>query len=237
MWAKTCYLQAGKQLKGELEQDYWSQLLTFVAAERQEYEVFPPADQTFSAFDFTSYEDVKVVILGQDPYPTPGEAHGLAFSVPDGLGIPRSLRNIFKELEADLEVTPPSQGNLEGWAEQGVLLLNTALTVRAGSDADHDVHRKWRWKDKGWQTFTDAVISAVSAKQELVIFILWGADAKAKEPLIDETRHVILKGTHPSPQGANQGGFFGTQPFSKANQALADAGRGEIDWAHNRATR
>lgn len=220
-----------KQLKGEFENEYWSELLSFVADDRETHVVFPVQSQTFAAFELTSYEDVRVVILGQDPYPNPGEAHGLAFSVPVGVRVPRSLRNIHKELDADLGVPVPDHGNLEGWAQQGVLLLNTALTVRAGSKDDRKIHRAWRWERQGWETFTDAVIAAISAKQERVVFLLWGEDAKGKESLIDRSRHEVVPAVHPSPLSANRGGFFDTRPFSRANQALIAAGRGEIDWS------
>lgn len=220
-----------QRLEGELSQDYWLELLSFVAEERQTNDVFPPPSQTFAAFELTSYDDVRVVILGQDPYPTPGDAHGLAFSVPVGVPVPRSLQNIHKELADDLEIPTPNHGNLVGWARQGVLLLNTALTVRAGSEADHKIHRRWRRGGQGWETFTDAVIKAISAKQERVVFILWGADARAKGSLVDTSRHKVVEAVHPSPRSANRGGFFGTKPFSQANQALAAAGPGEIDWS------
>lgn len=224
-----------EQLHGELEKEYWSELLAFVAKERRDHDVFPPSSETFAAFEFTPYEAVRVVILGQDLYPNPGEAHGLAFSVRDNVRVPPSLRNIHKELNADLGVPVPSHGRLDGWARQGVLLLNTALTVRAGDPADRKSHRDWRHQGAGWRTFTDAVISAVSAKEERVVFILWGVDAKAKQSLIDASRHTVLVSAHPSPPSANQGGFFGTRSFSEANQSLAAAGRGEIDWSRFRA--
>jgi uracil-DNA glycosylase len=225
-----------RQLAGEVQKQYWSELLSFVAKDREINDVFPPASETFAAFELTPYEDVRVVILGQDPYPNPGEAHGLAFSVPVGVRVPPSLRNIHKELNTDLGVPVPADGNLEGWAKQGVLLLNTALTVRAGSVDDRKVHRAWRWGRRGWQTFTDAVITALSASQERVVFLLWGADARAKEPLIDTSRHKVFVSVHPSPLSANRGGFFDTRPFSKANEALKAAGRSEIDWSKFRGT-
>ena len=219
-----------EQLGGEFEKDYWYELLSFVADERGTQDVFPPPSMTFAAFDFTSYADVRVVILGQDPYPNAGEAHGLAFSVPAGISVPRSLQDIHKELEADLEVPTPDHGNLEGWAEQGVLLLNTALTVRTVSEEDHEVHRNWRWERRGWEAFTDAVIKAINAKPEPVVFILWGVDAGRKKSLIDNPRHKVTESVHPSPLSAYRG-FVGSKPFSSANEFLKKAGRGEIDWS------
>lgn len=197
--------------------------------------MFPPPSQTFKAFELTPYDEVKVVILGQDPYPNPGEAHGLAFSVPAEVKRkPPSLKNIHKVLEADLSktlgrpVTAPEHGSLEGWADQGVLLLNTALTVRAGSKRDRELHRRWRLAGNGWATFTDAVIKAVSDKPDHAVFILWGNDAKQKEALIDN-RHAVIKSSHPSPFSARLG-FLTSRPFSEANEELKGAGRGEIDW-------
>lgn len=224
-----------ERLRGELKEPYWYELLDFLAEERGKYEVFPSPSQTFKAFELTPYDEVKVVILGQDPYPNPGEAHGLAFSVPAHVKKkPPSLKNIHQVFESDLSelgVTPPAHGNLEAWAEQGVLLLNTALTVRAGTKADRDVHRRWRWGDKGWATFTDAVIKAVNDKTDRVVFILWGNDAKKKDDkqgLIDRTRHAVIKSSHPSPFSARLG-FLTSRPFSEANKELSAAGR-EIDW-------
>jgi len=218
-----------KQLGGEFEKDYWYELLSFVAEERGVYDVFPPPSQTFAAFEFTPYKDVRVVILGQDPYPNAGEAQGLAFSVPADIPVPPSLQNIHKELEADLEVPTPDHGNLEGWAEQGVLLLNTALTVRAGSKEDRKAHRNWRWEGQGWGTFTDAVIRAINANPEPVVFILWGKDARKKKSLIDNPRHKLIESVHPSPLSAYRG-FVRSKPFSRTNEYLRSAGRGEIDW-------
>lgn len=219
-----------EQLGGEFKKDYWYELLEFVAEERGKYDVFPPPSQTFAAFELTPYDDVRVVILGQDPYPTPGHAHGLAFSVPLGVTKPKSLHNIHVVLESDLGKPAPAHGNLEAWAEQGVLLLNTALTVRAGSKSDHAVHRRWRWERQGWETFTDAVICAVNAKSDRVVFILWGNDAKRKKKLIDLSRHSVIASSHPSPLSAYRG-FLESRPFSETNQFLEAAGRGAIDWA------
>lgn len=219
-----------------LEKPYWSELLDFVADERGRHDVYPPPSQTFRAFERTPYGTVKVVILGQDPYPNPGEADGLAFSVSTVVKRkPPSLKNIHKVLESDLTKTPgrsvtaPEHGSLEGWADQGVLLLNTALTVRAGTKNDRDLHRRWRSAGNGWATFTDAVIKAVSDKPDRVVFILWGNDAKQKEALIDRRRHAVIKASHPSPFSARLG-FLTSRPFSEANKKLKSAGRGEIDW-------
>jgi uracil-DNA glycosylase len=226
-----------ERLRDELEKPYWRKLLEFVADERGMHTVSPPPSQTFRAFAVTRYDDVRVVILGQDPYPNPGEAHGLAFSVPADVPKPGSLKNIHKILESDLSetlrrpVTAPDHGNLEAWAEQGVLLLNTALTVRAGTTEDRDAHRRWRWEKQGWTTFTDAVIRAISDKNDRVVFILWGNDAKQKEKLIDTNLHAVISSSHPSPNfGAAGLGFLASRPFSEANEQLAAARRGEIDW-------
>ena len=203
----------------------------FVASERRAHEVFPPAEQTFRAFELTPYDEVRVVILGQDPYPTPGDADGLAFSVSNPVAkTPDSLKNIFTELADDLGVPIPTSNSLEGWARQGVLLLNTALTLRAGSDTDHAAHRGWRRKGQGWPTFTDAVVSAISAKDQPVVFILWGAHARKKVKLIDTEKHRVIEQVHPSSRSAYKG-FFGSKPFSQANEFLRQSGRGTIDWA------
>jgi uracil-DNA glycosylase len=225
-------------LRDEMVKPYWRKLLAFVAVERNEHPVYPPPKLTFRAFELTPYDDVRVVILGQDPYPNEGEAHGLAFSVPaDVQPKPGSLRNIHKVLESDLSATldrvvkAPDHGSLEAWAEQGVLLLNTALTVRAGNKEDRDTHRLWRWKKQGWTTFTDAVIRAVNEKADHVVFVLWGNDAKKKEKLIDTRRHAVIRSSHPSPNfGAADLGFLASRPFSQTNEKLRMAGRGEVDW-------
>lgn len=225
-----------ERLRDELGKPYWSKLLEFVADEHEHHEVYPPWIQTFRAFELTPYDRVKVVILGQDPYPNPGQAHGLAFSVPDDVTPkPESLKNIHKVLVSDLSrtsdrpVVAPGCGSLEGWAEQGVLLLNTALTVRAGTKAERKLHRQWTWEGKGWSTFTDAVIKAVNDKGDRVVFLLWGNDAKKKEKLIDRGRHAVITSSHPSPLSAWRG-FLTSHPFSDANEELSRAGRGEIDW-------
>lgn len=208
-------------LRGEFDQPYWVELQAFVAAERAAHTVYPPHDDVFAALHLTSFADVKVVILGQDPYHGPGQAHGLCFSVNPGVPPPPSLVNIFKELEADLGIPPGRAGDLRPWARQGVLLLNTTLTVRAHEAGSH--------QGRGWERFSDQVIRAVGAKQERVVFMLWGAHARKKAALVDRRRHVILESAHPSPLAAYRG-FFGSRPFSAANAALEEAGRSPIDW-------
>ena len=209
-------------LRDEFSKPYWPILQQFVADERAQGPVFPPHDQVFAALHLTPYAEVKVLILGQDPYHGPRQAHGLCFSVPHGVPQPPSLQNIFAELRDDLGIEPPSHGNLEGWARQGVLLLNAFLTVRARQAASH--------RSAGWETFTDEVIRAVSAKPERIVFILWGAFARRKKSLVDLTRHVVIESPHPSPLSAHNG-FFGSKPFSRANAALAAADRQPIDWS------
>ncbi|WP_423921970.1 uracil-DNA glycosylase [Candidatus Poriferisodalis sp.] len=208
-------------LRGEFDKPYWPILQQYVADERSQSAVYPPYDQVFAALHLTPFAEVKVLILGQDPYHGPGQAHGLCFSVPRGIRQPPSLQNVFVELRDDLGIEPPSHGNLEGWAHQGVLLLNAFLTVRARQAASH--------RSAGWETFTDEVIRAVSSKPERVVFILWGAFARRKKSLVDLTRHVVIESAHPSPLSAHNG-FFGSRPFSRANAALADAGRETVDW-------
>ncbi len=208
-------------LRGEFEQPYWRDLQAFVAAERERHVVYPPADQVFAALHLTRYSDTRVMILGQDPYHGPQQAHGLCFSVQRGVRVPPSLVNIHKELASDLGVPIPTHGNLEAWARQGVLLLNATLTVRGGQAASH--------QGKGWETFTDQVIRTVNDKPERVVFILWGASARRKAQLIDRSRHAVIESAHPSPLSAHNG-FFGSRPFSRANAALVEAGRPPIDW-------
>lgn len=209
-------------LRHEFEQPYWRPLQDFVRQERDRCPVFPPHEDVFAALHLTSYADTKVVILGQDPYHGAGQAHGLCFSVRRGVPVPPSLRNMHKELHDDLGCPLPMHGNLEHWARQGVLLLNTTLTVGGGAPASH--------QGRGWEIFTDNVISAVDAKTTRVVFLLWGAASRKKKSLIDTTRHVVIESAHPSPLSAHNG-FFGSRPFSRANQALRESGQESIDWA------
>jgi len=209
-----------KYLDGEQEKPYFIQLEEFVADEQKHYTIYPPPNKIFTALELTSYEETKVLLLGQDPYIQKGQAHGLAFSVEDKQArIPPSLRNIYKELKADVGVEPPNHANLTNWAKRGILMLNVVLTVREGQSNSH--------KNKGWETFTDEIIRLVSQKQETVVFVLWGKDAQKKLPLIDTEKHAIVQGAHPSPLAR---GFVGSRPLSQINQALKNAGRGEIDW-------
>lgn len=208
-------------LRSELDQPYWRELQAFVAEERRRHTVYPPPEEVFAALHLTPYASVKVVILGQDPYHGPGQAHGLCFSVRRGTALPPSLVNIFRELESDLGVPPPPDGDLSRWATQGVLLLNATLTVRARRAASH--------QGKGWERFTDAVLAAVNAKPHRVVFILWGAAARRKRSLVDLDRHVVIESAHPSPLSAHNG-FFGSRPFSRTNAALSEAGLEPIDW-------
>lgn len=208
-----------RALAAQVTAPYFAELLEFVAAEREKGPVYPPPEQVFVALQLTPLSAVRVVILGQDPYPTPGHADGLAFSVRDGIAPPRSLRNIFRELGDDLGLPDPASGSLEPWARQGVLLLNTALTVEEGAANAH--------ARLGWGPITDAIIDAASAGPPSV-FVLWGRQAQAKAPRI-APRHTVLASAHPSPLSARTG-FFGSRPFSRANAALADAGRAPVDW-------
>lgn len=207
-------------LREEFKKPYWNQLQSFVEEERRRYTVYPSRENVFAALHTTPYADVKVLILGQDPYHGPRQAHGLCFSVQNDVPPPPSLVNIFKELRDDIGVAIPAHGNLESWARRGVLLLNTTLTVRAGHAASH--------QGKGWETFTDEVIRVVNEKS-FVVFVLWGAHARKKKSLIDTTRHAVIESAHPSPLSAHNG-FFGSRPFSKINDALRAAGVGEIEW-------
>lgn len=208
-------------LAGELDQPYFLELLDFVERERAEHQVFPPRAEVFSAYSLTPLPRVKVLVLGQDPYHDDGQAHGLSFSVGPQVAIPPSLRNIYKELKSDLGITPPKHGHLVQWARQGVMLLNTVLTVRAHQPGSH--------QGRGWERFTDATITAVSRQREHVVFVLWGKPAQKKAKLIDGRTHTILKANHPSPLSARKG-FFGSRPFSAANEALRQHGQDEIDW-------
>ncbi len=208
-------------LRQQFEEPYWTDLQQFVYDERSRYHVFPPHDEVFAALHLTPYDAVKVLILGQDPYHGDGQAHGLCFSVRDGIAPPPSLQNIYKELEVDVGFAAPAHGNLEPWARQGVLLLNATLTVRAHKAASH--------QRQGWETFTDEVIRAVNDKPERVVFVLWGASARKKKAFVDTTRHVVIESPHPSPLSAHRG-FFGSRPFSRINAALIEAGRTPVDW-------
>jgi len=205
----------------EFAKPYFAELRKFVTEERKQHQILPDAADVMNAFRATPLEIVRVVILGQDPYPTPGHAHGLCFSVRPGVQIPASRRNIYKELQADLGIPPARHGNLSAWATQGVFLLNTVLTVRAGAPNSH--------KGKGWEEFTDAALTAVNRSPRKVVFLLWGAHAKQKAKLIDQKKHTVITGVHPSPMSADNG-FFGSKPFSKVNEALEDAGQPPIDW-------
>ena len=210
-----------KALAGEFEKAYFESLVHFLRAEKAAgVRIFPPGSQIFRAFELTPVDQVKVVILGQDPYHGPGQAHGLSFSVPVGVTAPPSLKNIFKEIETDLGVQMSGCPNLESWARQGVLLLNAVLTVRCGEAASHG--------KIGWQEFTDAVIKYISDNCEGVVFMLWGNYARGKAVLIDRSRHCVLEAAHPSPLA--RGAFFGSRHFSQANAALASFGRAPINW-------
>lgn len=207
-------------LADEFAKPYFTALQSFIAAERQAHAVFPAEADVFNAFAYTPFNEVRVVLLGQDPYPTPGHAHGLCFSVTPGVAIPASLRNIYKELQTDLGIPPAKHGYLASWAKQGILLLNAVLTVRSGASNSH--------AKRGWETFTDAALTAVSARPEPAVFVLWGGYAGKKKSLIDP-RHAIIESAHPSPLSASNG-FFGSRPFSQVNAALAAFGRPSIEW-------
>jgi len=210
-------------LRSEFEQPYMGELKQFLLAERGKGRtIFPRASNWFRALDLTPLDRVRVVILGQDPYHGPGQAHGLCFSVPPGVRPPPSLMNIFKELQSDLGIAPGSHGLLEHWARQGVLLLNSVLTVEMGQAASH--------REKGWERFTDAVVRLVNEKSDPVVFILWGSYAQKKAAFVDTSRHLVLKAPHPSPLSAHSG-FFGCRHFSKANAFLESKGLAPIDWA------
>ncbi len=209
------------RLKATLQSEEFNSLLEFVDSQRQIETVYPAAENVFSAFKLTSFADTKVVILGQDPYHGPDQAHGLSFSVQGEMKLPPSLKNIYKELANDLNIAPPTSGSLTGWAKQGVFLLNTVLTVRQG---EANSHRK-----KGWEKFTDEVIRQLNEHAQGVVFVLWGKPAEKKASLIDASRHAIIAAPHPSPLSAHRG-FFGSQPFSKANESLARFGRSGVQW-------
>lgn len=209
-------------LKDEFTKDYFLQIVTFIKTEKAAGKIiYPPGTMIFHAFEKTPFDKVKVVLLGQDPYHNPGQAHGLSFSVPPGIGKPPSLNNIFKELQSDLGITPTVDGNLEKWALQGVMLLNASLTVRHNEPGSHS--------KIGWIQFTDAVIRKISDKKKGIVFLLWGKFAHDKQSLIDETKHHVLKAAHPSPFSADKG-FFGCKHFSKANEFLMQEGLEPIDW-------
>jgi len=208
-------------LQDEFEAPYFQSLTEFLREEKKKHVVYPPGPQIFAAFDLAPFNRVKVVILGQDPYHGPGQAHGLCFSVPDGIPHPPSLVNIFKEIKSDLGIPVPKGSDLTKWAIQGVLLVNAILTVRANEPTSH--------QNKGWEKFTDAVIRNLSEKRKNLIFLLWGNYAQAKESLIDSNRHYILKAAHPSPLSASRG-FFGCRHFSRTNEILTEQGLNGIDW-------
>ncbi len=206
----------------EFSKEYFVRLKEFIISEKKQFKIFPPDSQMFAAFDLTPFNDVKVVIIGQDPYHGSGQAHGLCFSVPQGIKVPPSLVNVYKELNSDIGFQIPKHGNLESWAKQGVFLLNATLSVRAHTAGSH--------QKKGWEIFTDNVISTLSAKRSNLVFLLWGNYAKAKETLIDQSKHLVLKAAHPSPLGAYKG-FYGCKHFSKTNEYLVKNGLASVDWA------
>jgi uracil-DNA glycosylase len=205
----------------EFESQYFQELKEFLVKEKHQHTVYPPGNLIFSAFNYTPPDKVKVVLLGQDPYHGPGQAEGLCFSVPDGINPPPSLVNIFKELKDDMGVPVPKCGSLKSWAIQGVLLMNATLTVRANQPLSHQNH--------GWEQFTDAVITKLSASRKGLVFLLWGRHAQSKEKLIDTSKHHVLKAAHPSPLSAYNG-FFGCKHFSKTNELLRNQGWSEINW-------
>ena len=209
-------------LAAEFEKEYYGKLRTFLTEEYETQRIYPPQPDVFNALRYSSYADTKVVILGQDPYHQEGQAHGLCFSVNKGVRIPPSLGNIYKELQADLGIQPPQHGYLASWAQQGVLLLNAVLTVRDSQPNSH--------KGRGWEIFTDAVIKKLNEREKPMVFILWGANAKAKEVLLTNNRHLILTGSHPSPLSAHTG-FFGGAYFSRANRFLELENQEPINWA------
>lgn len=208
-------------LADEFKKSYFVQLKLFLLEEKKKYLIYPRPHHFFNAFYMTPFDQIKVVILGQDPYHGPNQAHGLAFSVPQGIPFPPSLQNIFKELQDDIGCMPPLSGNLEPWARQGVFLLNTVLSVRANEAHAH--------KDQGWEQFTDAVIATISSLRTGIVFILWGRPAQSKRTLIDLRKHLVLEAPHPSPLSAYRG-FFGSKPFSNANRYIRDQGGVAIDW-------
>lgn len=211
-----------EHIGAEFEKPYFSALTDFVRHEYTTTTCYPPGALIFNAFNLCPFDRVKVVIIGQDPYHEPSQAQGLSFSVPEGVPFPPSLQNIFKEIQLDLGKPMPPTGDLTRWAEQGVLLLNATLTVRAHQAASHQRH--------GWEQFTDAAIHALNAERENLVFILWGGYARSKAQLIDRSRHLVLESVHPSPLSANRGGWFGNHHFSQCNAYLREHGEQEIDW-------
>lgn len=210
-----------KFLENEFEKDYFKNLIKFVNNEYETKEIYPPKNEVYNAFNSTPLEDVKVILIGQDPYHGKGQANGLSFSVTDGIKIPPSLRNIYKELNNDLNIDITTSGNLEKWAKQGVLLLNATLTVEASNPGSH--------QNKGWEEFTDTVIELISEQKNNLVFILWGAYAQKKGAKINRSKHFIIESAHPSPFAAYRG-FFGSKPFSKTNNFLKSKNIKEIDW-------
>lgn len=208
-------------LSDEFGEEYFKKLSAFVEEERETRTIYPPKDDVFNAFNYTPYHELRVFLLGQDPYHGPDQAHGLAFSVKPGVRQPPSLKNIFREMADDVGCKPPNNGCLIPWAKQGVMLLNAVLTVREKQAGAH--------KNKGWERFTDKVIEKVNEKPEPVVFLLWGGYARKKAGLIDRERHTIIESPHPSPLSAHNG-FFGSKPFSRTNKALREHGQDEIDW-------
>jgi uracil-DNA glycosylase len=210
-----------KVLAEEFEKPYFKKLEAFLENEFKQEIIYPKRADIFNAFHRTAFQDVKVLLLGQDPYHGVGQAHGLSFSVQEGVALPPSLKNIYKEMEADLEIKPVKNGDLSKWANQGIMLLNAVLTVRQGAAASH--------KSQGWEKFTDAVIKKLSEREKPLVFLLWGNYARKKAELIDKSKHIIIEGIHPSPLSA-KGGFFGSKPFSAVNNALKKLGQEPINW-------
>ncbi|CAN5623140.1 uracil-DNA glycosylase [soil metagenome] len=208
-------------MRPQLDQPYFRELRAFLDDDARQHDILPSPSAVFHALELTPYSDVRVLLLGQDPYPTPGHAHGLCFSVRPGVKPPASLRNMYRELRDDVGVEPPSHGSLVAWARSGVLLLNAVLTVRAGESNSH--------RGRGWETFTDEIIRQVNRKQRPVVFALWGAYAQKKAKLIDTTRHAIVTAAHPSPLSARSG-FLGSRPYSRIDAALVQCGADPIDW-------
>lgn len=220
--SKQIFQNDWQQVIGEeFDQPYYNELRTFLKNEYQKHTVYPAMENLWTAFEHTAYRDVQVVILGQDPYHGPSQAHGLSFSVLPGVPHPPSLRNLFKELQEDIGCSSPAAGTLTKWADQGVLLMNTVLTVRAGEAHSH--------RNKGWETFTDAVIRKLSERDEPIVFVLWGKPAQTKKRLIDLDKHDVLEAPHPSPLSAHRG-FFGSRPYSKVNSLLQSRGQTPIDF-------